>query len=214
MAKKTAKGRRHSAPLPDPDDFYFDDELDVVTRGLPTEAEYAAAEDESAAPAEKPLTEGIGRMGIRMVGLPPEPDTLDDESVLEESAADVPYDEDAEEETETVFASSYSAMPDEDEAADDFLTPRERMRREPRNAAAQPMRRPGRYHHNEDDDEEKKNRRMLLRRIFLTIVTVVLGRCGHGGRLSHHERQPAAGNPQEGSLRHHGPGAELLLQPV
>ena len=39
MAKKTAKGRRHSAPLPDPDDFYFDDELDVVTRGLPTEAE-------------------------------------------------------------------------------------------------------------------------------------------------------------------------------
>lgn len=171
MAKKTARGPHRSAPLPDPDDFYFDDELDTVTRGLPTEEEYAASDmpEEEAAPA--PLTEGVGRMGIRMVGLPAEPETLDDESVMMDDAAATAD----EEETETVYASRYSADPGEDEMADDYLTPREQLRRQPRNAAAQPMpeKRQQRILHDYEADE-KKHKRSVLRWVYISIVTVIL----------------------------------------
>ena len=174
MAKKTDRNRR-SERLPDPDDLYFDDDLDTITRGLPTEEEYLPQEEDAEIPEEKPLTEGVGRIGVRMVGLP-----ADEEEAQEDSIPEVddyfPEDDDEEEEPETLRASRYSARPAEDEMADEYLTPRERERRKPQNAKATPMppRRKKQQRVPVDDEETAKAKHPVLRMFCLIMVTVVL----------------------------------------
>ena len=204
MAKKPANTVRRRAPIPAPDDQYFDDDLDVVTRDLPTEADYAPAEEATpveAAPETRPLTRGVGRLGIRMVGLPTTPDTLDDESVMAPAdddadladeayaddedvpEADAPAEDsgDAEDDdyAETVYASDYSALPEDDEAADEYLTPRERQRRKPQNAAPAPMPPKKKQYRRArpEKDEEPQNKHPKLRMFFLIMVTAVLLGC-------------------------------------
>ena len=61
--------QRKNPFLPDPDEYDFDDDLDSVTRNLPTEEEYLPKEPEAV--VEAPVTEGTNRIGVRMIGLKP-----------------------------------------------------------------------------------------------------------------------------------------------
>ena len=54
--------QRKNPFLPDPDEYDFDDDLDSVTRNLPTEEEYLPKEPEEV--AEEPVTEGTNRIGL------------------------------------------------------------------------------------------------------------------------------------------------------
>ena len=170
MAKKHGREPRRSELLPDPDDFYFDDDLDTVTRGLPTEEDYLPQDEEEAA-AEPPVTEGVGRMGVRMVGLPEEA-PLDDENVMEDA------EEDEEEFVQTVYARRYSDDPsDTDE--EEYLTPRERARRQARNArpAPAPVTREQKKKQQrvapEDEEDETRRKHPVLRMFCLITVSVV-----------------------------------------
>ena len=189
MAKKPAKSVRRRQPLPAPDDFYFDDDLDVVTRDLPTEADYAPEEPAADGDAQeaRPLTSGVGRLGIRMVGLPTTPEDTEDADAAyvddDAAAPDAPVsfgdpapDDDAVEEAETVYASDYSALPEEDESADDYLSPREQLRRKPQNAAPAPMPPKKKKYRRVpvDNGEETGSRHPKLRMFFLIMVTMVL----------------------------------------
>ena len=69
MAKRRDDSKRKNPFLPDPDEYYFDDDLDSVTRNLPTEEEYLPQEEEPEVPAEEPVTEGVNHLGVRMIGL-------------------------------------------------------------------------------------------------------------------------------------------------
>ena len=60
MAKRRDNDKRRSL-LPDPGEFYFDDDLDSVTRGLPDESDYLVQEEEE--PEQTVPTEGISRSG-------------------------------------------------------------------------------------------------------------------------------------------------------
>ncbi len=81
MAKRhDPKDKQRRNPfLPDPDEYYFDDELDSVTGNLPTEEDYLPHEAEEA-PIDEPLTEGTNRIGVRMIGLKPTAADLEEES--------------------------------------------------------------------------------------------------------------------------------------
>lgn len=170
MAKRDSKDKRRTELLPDPDEMYFDDDLDTVTRGLPTESDYLP-EEEDAADAPRPLTEGVGRIGVRMVGLPSEPEYPDDTDFDEDS-----YDE--EEEAETVYAAPRRPAQEElDE--DEYLTPRQRARKEAQNARAQaiPATRSQQRRQQKrviPEEENIKVKHPKLRIFLLTAVTVVL----------------------------------------
>ena len=71
MAKRhdSNENKRKNPFLPDPDEYYFDDDLDSVTRNLPTEEEYLPHEEPVEEPVEAPVTEGMNRLGVRMIGL-------------------------------------------------------------------------------------------------------------------------------------------------
>ena len=172
MAKKHGREPRRSELLPDPDDFYFDDDLDTVTRGLPTEEDYLPQDEEEAEEAELPVTEGVGRMGVRMVGLPEEA-PLDDESIMEDAD-----EEDDEEVVQTVYARRYSDEPsDLDE--EEYLTPRERARRQARNArpAPAPVTREQKKKQQRvapEDEEEARHKHPVLRMFCLITVSVLL----------------------------------------
>ena len=116
MAKRNDRDARRTELLPDPDDLYFDDDLDTVTRGLPTESDYLPPEEEEAEEA-RPLTEGVGRIGVRMVGLPSEPEEYDD--YMDDEAEE-------EEEAQTVYAAPRRSAAEADPDEDEYLTPRQR----------------------------------------------------------------------------------------
>ena len=71
MAKRhdSKETKRKNPFLPDPDEYYFDDDLESVTGNLPTEEEYLPQEE--LPPVEEPITEGTNRIGVRMIGLKP-----------------------------------------------------------------------------------------------------------------------------------------------
>ena len=55
MAKRRDDSKRKNPFLPDPDEYYFDDDLDSVTRNLPTEEEYLPQDEEPEVPADTTL---------------------------------------------------------------------------------------------------------------------------------------------------------------
>ena len=71
MAKRhdNNENKRKNPFLPDPAEYDFDDDLDSVTRNLPTEEDYLPQEPEEV--VEEPVTEGTNRIGVRMIGLKP-----------------------------------------------------------------------------------------------------------------------------------------------
>ena len=69
--------KRKNPFLPDPDEYYFDDDLESVTGNLPTEEEYLPRDEEP--PVDEPITEGTNRIGVRMIGLKPTADDLAEE---------------------------------------------------------------------------------------------------------------------------------------
>ena len=77
MAKRRDDSKRKNPFLPDPDEYYFDDDLDSVTRNLPTEEEYLPQEE--VVPVDEPITEGTNRIGVRMIGLKPTADDYAEE---------------------------------------------------------------------------------------------------------------------------------------
>lgn len=89
MAKRhPAKDQQKKNPfLPDPDEYDFDDDLDSVTRNLPTEEDYLPPEDDEEE-ADEPVTEGISRSGVRMIGLKPAADEPSDEEDFDFTPAD------------------------------------------------------------------------------------------------------------------------------
>ena len=93
MAKRhdANDSKRKNPFLPDPDEYYFDDDLDTVTRNLPTEEDYLPVE-EAAAPVDEPLTEGPNRIGIRMVGMKPTAEDMPEDDFT--PAYDVDEDDD------------------------------------------------------------------------------------------------------------------------
>ncbi|MGN0793458.1 MAG: rod shape-determining protein MreC [Aristaeellaceae bacterium] len=170
MAKRNHKHQPRPELLPDPDELYFDDDLDTVTRGLPSEEEALPQED---APEEMPQTptEGVGRIGVRMVGLPPEPESFDDADAEEADGLD-----DASDEEELVYAAPRRPREAEDE--DESLTPRQRARKEARNARAQSLP-PSRAQQRRQtrvipEEENVKARHPKLRVFLLSLVTVLL----------------------------------------
>ena len=78
MAKRHDDNKRKNPFLPDPDEYYFDDDLDSVTRNLPTEEEYLPQEEQPE-PEPQPVTEGTNRIGVRMIGLKPTADDYAEE---------------------------------------------------------------------------------------------------------------------------------------
>lgn len=113
MAKRhPAKDQQKKNPfLPDPDEYDFDDDLDSVTRNLPTEEDYLPHEEEAEA-AEEPITEGISRSGVRMIGLKP--------------AADEPSDEesfDSFDSSDSFDSFDFTPADDADDADDDLTAP-------------------------------------------------------------------------------------------
>ena len=172
MAKRNDKDSRRTDLLPDPDEFYFDDDLDSVTRGLPTEEDYLPSEEEAEAEAQPlPMTEGFGRAGIRMVGLSPEAEA---DALAEEAGEE---DEEEFEEAETVYSYSRSTYAEEDEE-DEYLTPRQRERKQARNAAAQPIpvarSKAKKQQRVVPEEEDTKSKHPKLRMFVMITVTVVL----------------------------------------
>ncbi len=82
MANQNDGSNRRQTP-DSQDAFYFEDDLDAVTAGLPTgdEPEEEASEPLTE-PEDAPLTEGINSTGIRMVGLNANRASADDEGVV------------------------------------------------------------------------------------------------------------------------------------
>ena len=77
MAKRNNPDKRRQDLLDElRDEPYFDEDLDAITRNLPTEEEYLPADEEDV-PAAEP-TEGYNRLGVRMIGLPVQPESEDD----------------------------------------------------------------------------------------------------------------------------------------
>ena len=175
MANRNDKDIRRTELLPDPDELYFDDDLDTVTRGLPTESDYLPEEDEA---EQAPLapTEGIGRIGVRMVGLGSVPDEGHATEADEAYGADDEYAE-ADEAVETVYAAPRSGYEAGDDA-EEYLTPRQRARRESMNARAQAIPTPGTQRRKQQrvvmDEESVKAKHPKLRIFIMTAVTVVL----------------------------------------
>jgi len=166
MAKHNDRDKRRTELLPDPDELYFDDDLDTVTHGLPTEEEYLPEEEAEEEP--RPLTEGVGRIGVRMVGLPSEPEEpLESEDYFSEEVE------------ELVYAAPLQEQ--QDEMADEYLTPRQRARKDASNARAQaipPSRRQQKRQKRVVPEEENiKAKHPRLRYFLLGLVTVLLLGC-------------------------------------
>ncbi|MBQ8201712.1 MAG: rod shape-determining protein MreC [Clostridia bacterium] len=174
MAKHHDKDKqRRKVLLPDPDDFYFDDDLDSVTRGLPTESDYLPAAEEEA-PQPPPMTEGIGRAGVRMFGLPADP-------VQEDMPEEEPYDGDpyGDEEDDP---SHFQFIPAYDDDDDDDDEPASGIRQEhddARNAQAEPIpvaRSQKRKTQKRviPEEEKTKSKHPRLRIAIMALVTVII----------------------------------------
>ena len=59
MAKRRDDSKRKNPFLPDPDEYYFEDDLDSVTRNLPTEEEYLPKEEVEEPVEEEPVEEPL-----------------------------------------------------------------------------------------------------------------------------------------------------------
>ncbi len=90
MAKRhePKENKRKNPFLPDPDEYDFDDDLDSVTRNLPTEDDYLPPEEAEEAPAPAPVTEGTNRIGVRMIGLRSSEGDADDSFTPADDAED------------------------------------------------------------------------------------------------------------------------------
>ncbi len=146
--------RRKNPFLPDPDEYDFDDDLDSVTRNLPTEEEYLPQEPQE--PAEEPVTEGTNRIGVRMIGLKPSAEDLDAEDFTPA------YDTEDEDDLTAPRRVNRSIPRTEEPAtadADDAPVMRTRTKKQQRILQA---------------EKEKKPRGKKLRIVMLTAITVVM----------------------------------------
>ena len=162
MAKRhESKDTKRKNPfLPDPDEYYFDDELDSVTRNLPTEEDYLPQEEPEES-IEEPVTEGTNRIGVRMIGLKPSAE------------------EAGEPEEEFDFTPAY-----ESEEDDDLTAPRRTSRRMPEPEpeweeepeAPAPVARTKTRKQQRVLQEEKKEKpkNSTLRIIIMIVVTIAL----------------------------------------
>ena len=160
MAKRhDSKDTKQKNPfLPDPDEYYFDDDLDSVTRNLPTEEEYLPKEEEP--PVEEEITEGTNRIGVRMIGLKPTAEDI----AREESAFTPAYDADEDEEDLTVPRRAARSVPEVEiplEDTPDDAAPVLRTRTKKQQRLLQ-------------QEKENKPKGKLLRVIAMSAVTVVL----------------------------------------
>ncbi len=149
MAKRhDPKDQRKNPFLPDPDEYEFDDDLDSVTRGLPTEEEYLP-EEAAEEPVKEEVTEGFSRSGVRMVGLKPE---LDEDDFS-------PADEDDEDDLTAPRRAARTAPSAEEAEADDAPVMRTRTKKQQRTLDAQ---------------KDKQPKGKTLRTIVSIAITVVL----------------------------------------
>lgn len=166
MAKRhPAKDPQRKNPfLPDPDEYDFDDDLDSVTRNLPTEEDYLPHE-EAETPAEAPLTEGISRTGVRMIGLKPSAAELPAEEGFDFTPAD---DLDVEDDDLTARRRSARNVPEDDVPMEDELdapapVTRTRTKKQQRLLFSQ-----------EEKEKSKQARGSKLRLAVLISVTALL----------------------------------------
>ncbi len=164
MAKRNEKDPQRRRMLPDPEDLYFDDDLDSVTRGLPTEKDHAEAPTSEEAPRPRPMTEGISRSGVRMFGLAPEQDEDPAEYAEDDSFA---YGEEA---AEGAPAYRYDPTYDEDEGDESPAVSRPAATK----AAPMPAARRRKQQRVLPDEDEHRTKHPVLRIFLLTTVTVVL----------------------------------------
>ena len=157
MAKRhDAKDTKRKNPfLPDPDEYYFDDELESVTRNLPTEEEYLPQEEQSE-PEPQPLTEGTNRIGVRMIGLKPTADDVIDE---EEDDFTPAYDAGDDDDLTAPRRSRSVADPDLPDDDDDAPVTRTRTKKQQRQLQS---------------TQERKPKGKKLRIIISILVTGVL----------------------------------------
>lgn len=160
MAKRhPAKEQQRKNPfLPDPDEYDFDDDLDSVTRNLPTEEDYLPREEEEA--DDEPVTEGISRSGVRMIGLKPAADEPSGEEDFDFTPAD-----DADDEDDDLTAPRRTTA----EAADDPApVTRTRTKKQMRHLLSEKEKK------DKKDKKAKKPRGANLRIALLVTVTTLL----------------------------------------
>ncbi len=149
--------KRRNPFLPDPDEYYFEDDLDSVTRGLPTEEEYLPKEEVEESPADEPLTEGTNRIGVRMVGLKPDAPERTEEEYDFTPAYDAEDDDDLTVPRRASRSDDYEA-PLPDEKPEDAPVMRTKTRKQQRSLEA----------------EKKAPKGKTLRIVVSAAVTVVL----------------------------------------
>lgn len=154
--------QRKNPFLPDPDEYDFDDDLDSVTRSLPTEEDYLPREEEAS--AEAPITEGVSRSGVRMIGLKPAAGETDPE----EDFGFTPADDADEDDDLTAPRRAPRTMPDasapaEDSADTSAPVTRTRTKKQQRHLLSQ-----------EEKEKNRKSRGSKLRLAVLVTVTALL----------------------------------------
>jgi hypothetical protein len=148
--------QRKNPFLPDPDEYYFDDELDSVTRNLPTEEEYLPQEEQPE-PETQPVTEGTNRIGVRMIGLKPMAEDITGDEDDFTPAYDAGDDDDLTAPRRVSRSMPVEEMPEEDEAVAPVT--RSKTRKQQRHLQAQ---------------EEQKPRSKTLRLLVSIVITFVL----------------------------------------